>query len=118
MGTAAKIVIAFLIMGWAHAQSLDCNRLCINNGGEYMIMGINHSSPNKGCGKYFPSFSHWAGREGKVAQTWPWKIRGWCWHGKMGKVWGSTSVWTTALQRSVDFFDEHVKNANLRNDDG
>jgi hypothetical protein len=102
MALSARLFIIILLMGAAQAQSLDCNRLCINNGGEYTITGINHSSPNKGCGKYFPSFSHWTGRQGQDGRTYPWKIRGWCWHGRMDKVWGPMSVWTTALQRSVD----------------
>lgn len=101
MGTAAKIVIAFLIMGTAYAQTLDCNKLCINNGGEYLMTGIDHSSPNKGCGKYFPSFCHWAGRQGMDGCTYPWKIRGWCWRGRRFKG-GPASIWTTALQYSVD----------------
>jgi len=67
----------------ATAQSLDYNQLCIHNGGEYWVQGIDHSDPEMGGGKYYPSFAHWAA-EGMGTSpdfTWPWRIRGWAWTG-------------------------------------
>ncbi|MBU0754428.1 MAG: hypothetical protein KJ645_04770 [Planctomycetes bacterium] len=68
------------------------------------MQGIDHSLPENGGGKYFPSFSHWAGQglEGE-STTWPWKILGWSWVGMQNAEPVQTWTWQTCLQKSRDF---------------
>ncbi|MHC4945882.1 MAG: hypothetical protein ACYTG7_22950 [Planctomycetota bacterium] len=100
----AVAAFASVLGGISHGQ-VEANRLCMHNGAEYYVDFIDHSSINNGCGKFFPSFAHWAGQgvpDGAGGWTWPWKIRGWCWQGMQGMNYGPTWVWASLLQASVD----------------
>lgn len=83
---------------------VDANQLCLHNGGEYWIQNMDHSLPENGGGKYFPSFCHWAAKGVGEAPniTWPWKIRGWTWTGIMMDPDATQWSWQTCLQKSKD----------------
>ncbi|MFH2001399.1 MAG: hypothetical protein ABIK28_17080 [Planctomycetota bacterium] len=100
-------IVIFLITGlaaWADDIQVNANQLCIHNGGEYWIKDINHSLPENGGGKYFPSFSHWSAQGVGEAPnlTWPWQIRGWAWTGIQVEDGVNNWVWQTCLQKSQD----------------
>lgn len=78
------------------------NSLCINDGGEYFVTSIDHSLPNNGGGKYFPSFTHCPAQSIGTPNSWPWKISGWEFTGMQGNNFGSTWVWKSCLQKSTD----------------
>jgi len=78
------------------------NALCLHNGGEYYVQGIDHGLPDNGGGKYFPSFAHWPGKGTGNPVQWPWKIRGWSWTGMQGAEPSPDWVWHTCLARSKD----------------
>jgi hypothetical protein len=99
------IALTILLSSGSVQAQVDANRICIHNGAEYYVTGIDHSSINNGCGKYYPSFSHWAALDARdygKPGWWPWKIRGWSWTGMQANDYGSTWFWATVLQRSVD----------------
>jgi hypothetical protein len=75
------IVIAaltLLMSSVAMAQSIAANKLCIHNGGESWTTAYNHEWPNRGGGKYYPSFLHIPAQSKPwTTDTWTWKISGW-----------------------------------------
>lgn len=99
---ALAVVFALGLFSTAKAQSLDVNRLCLHNGAEYYLPYYDHTLPNRGGGKYFPSFAHWSAQGVGSPTTWPWQIRGWEWSGLQANNYGPTWKWGTFLQYSVD----------------
>jgi len=98
------LVALLLLGGTAMAQQIEANRLCISNGSEYYVGGVNYAHLNKGVGKYYPSYSHWAAQgicEGGTC-FWPWKVRGWAWGGMQAILYGPTWYWLTTLTYSID----------------
>jgi hypothetical protein len=99
------VLVALLFLGGtAMAQQIEANRLCISNGSEYYVGGVHYEHLNKGVGKYYQSFSHWAAEPAGTPGNyhWPWKIRGWAWGGMQAFLYGPTWYWLTTLTYSID----------------
>lgn len=77
----------------------DFNRLCMHSGGDYYVFGGQHSTPDGGGGKYFPSFSHIASMP-DASGKYPWKLKGWAWAGMQAGAYGPTWRWCSVLQKS------------------
>lgn len=90
----------------ATAQTITANRLCIHNGADYYVTGYDHSSPNCGMGRYFPSFTHAASTEycdpGSGVCYYPWKILGWMVTGLQAAAYGPDWHWSSCMVKSVD----------------
>jgi hypothetical protein len=96
LGIAA---IALLLGGTATAQ-IEANQLCIHNGSDYYIGGLDHRHPNNGGGKYYPSYLHIPATDGP---PWQWKIAGWSFAGmKATNFIYTTWIWESCLQYSLD----------------
>lgn len=94
----ALVAVLFLICPLA--MSYDFNRLCINSGQYLYLATGNHTSRDRGGGKYFPSFSHIASTP-DAAGNYPWKIKGWSWSGMQYiGCYGPAWRWVSLLQKS------------------
>lgn len=100
--TLAIAAVALILGGTAMA--VDANRICINNGSDYYIIGYDHNYLNCGGGKYFPSYAHVNATEDCSTGIcyYPWKLQGWAWAGMQAGLYGPDWHWTTALQKSLD----------------
>lgn len=91
--------LVFMIQITCSAQ-IQANRICLHNGGEYFVTGMDHRAPNNAGGKFFLSYHHVPARgvNSPGGLYYPWKIKGWAWTGMQAYSCGSVWVWSSALQ--------------------
>lgn len=104
LGKWTLAIAALLLIGGTAMAQIESNRICIHNGSEYYTNAawMPHTSINDGTGKYYPSFTHWAGTKAAGSGNYDWKIRGWAWTGMQANSTANTWVWATMLSISPD----------------